>query len=330
MKKWIRVLIVILIVLVLACGGMVYWVYSMGAGIMDNPLSAFIKDNTKSDSDSVLLGDAEMVRDEGVINILLLGIDSNQERESKRTGYRSDMVMLCSVDMNSGKVSMLSIPRDTYATVYKLDYDTGDILSETQNKINSAYSFGGGPSHYGAENSMQCVSKLLSCDGKLNVPIDFYVSLDMDGITKIADSLGGVEVTLTADFPGIGSEGETVTLSGSDAEQFVRNRHDVGGDLVRASHQQQFMLGIAQKIKDMGAVQAAPKLYDEFLTYAKTNLSLEQVLALASVLNDLNLDDISFNTTTGKGEMLNGSSVIVPDMDDMYTKVTNLLYKIKE
>ena len=51
----------------------------------------------------------------GVVNILLLGIDSNAEREAASKGYRSDVMIVLTLNGQTNEVSMLSIPRDTYS-----------------------------------------------------------------------------------------------------------------------------------------------------------------------------------------------------------------------
>ena len=65
----------------------------------------------------------------------------------------------------------------------------------------------------------------------------------MDGISKIADAVGGIEVTLDTSIPGVGSKGKTVTLKGSKAETYLRDRHNSSGsDFGRTTHQRDFIV----------------------------------------------------------------------------------------
>ena len=136
MIKWIKGLAVILVILLLVCAGLIYFVLDMMNDVTKNPLSAF-------DSNKVVIENSEVNAEDNMVNVLLLGIDSNEERVEQHKGYRSDMIMLCTINFDTNQMSLLSIPRDTKAKVYHVDRDTGEVTS----------------------------------------PIDYYVCIDMDGIT---------------------------------------------------------------------------------------------------------------------------------------------------
>jgi len=315
-QRGIKVLTVVLIILAALTVVALYFVYTVGA-VRSNPLKPFaetevaetdpghINFNTNSDlrGQAVTINGQKYYPKQNVVNILLLGIDADTTQKG-RSGWRSDMIMLCTVDFDTNNVSLLSIPRDTKTTVYHVD-DNGKVSSEETNKLNAAYAFGGGPKKYSAENSMRCVRELLECDGQLSVPIDYYVSVDLEGLPKIADALDGVEVTLDQNFPGLGSKGEVVDLNGSNVRKYLENRHDMDdGEYSRQKHERDFIMGMMRKIKDMGAVKAAPKLFTTFLEFMNTNLQLDQVLSLATVMDNTQLDAITFEgLTEGDGGM---------------------------
>ncbi len=273
-------------------------------------------------SDTITYNGKTYKKNDAIVNLLFLGIDSNDEREAQQMGYRSDMMMVCAVDTASKTATLLSIPRDTYTDVYKIDYDDGSIEKTVKEKINAAYSFGGGPKRYGASNAKACLQKFLErecdletpLDFSLDIPIPFYASIDMDGITRIAKAVDGVEVTLDQSIPNVGKKGKTVTLKGSNAEEYLRNRHDsAGSDFGRTSHQRTFMIALAKKIKGMGAADAVTKLWDEFSEFGKTDLSIDQALAFAKILNGVNIDAIQQLTIPGESRTVDGSSVVVTD-----------------
>ena len=147
---------------------------------------------------------------------------SNAAREAAHKGYRSDTMILCSFDFTNNRLNMISVPRDTRTKVNKLDYDTGEVVDQTTNRINTAYTFGGGPDHYGAQNAMDCMEEFLSCDGEFDIPIDYYVSIDLDGLPKLAESLGGVEVVLDRTLRGIGKKGQVQRVPGKKTEPGVK------------------------------------------------------------------------------------------------------------
>lgn len=107
----------------------------------------------------------------------------------------------------------------------------------------------------------------------------------------------------------------------------VRMRHAyAGGDFVRAKHQQQFMIAIAKKIKDLGAVSAVTSMFPKLIEFAETNITLDQALALAQILNDIEIDDIQYQTLEGKPANKNGSSVVLLDEDFMYNYMLEIMY----
>jgi LCP family protein required for cell wall assembly len=96
----------------------------------------------------------------------------------------------------------LSIPRDSYAEIVGYS-DVYDYYGDYYDKMNHAYAFGG------TEMSINTVQEFL------NIPIDYYVEVNFDGLVDIVDAVGGIEITspLTFDFYGPQFiEGETQIL----------------------------------------------------------------------------------------------------------------------
>lgn len=303
MKKIIKLLCIILSVLVVGLVGLGAWVFSVYNSVRDDPFGAF--DKLASGSE----GPQKTIEEDGKkytfkqkqANILILGIDSNEAREQKQKGYRSDVMILLTIDFETNKMSTISIPRDTRTEMNKLNYKTGEITSRTTNRINAAYAFGGGPKNYGAQNAMDCTEEFMSCDGKFNIPIDLYVSIDMDGIPKLVNTVGGVEVVMDRDLSGIGKKGQTVTITEKTADDYLRNRKNGGGgDDGRAARQVDFIISIFKKIQKQGMMKLAPQLYADFTSFGRTNLTLEQVLALATVMSDVDMDELVRYRVTGK------------------------------
>ena len=232
------------------------------------------------------------VKNEKVVNLLFLGIDTNAQRKVDMMGYRSDMIMVCAVDVEAKKATLISIPRDTLTTVQKVDEDTGKITEVLDWKINTAYSYGGGASKYSFQNAMACVEMFLErritleqpLDFELDIPVYLYAGIDMDGIPHVAKSVGGVPVTLEKSIPGVGSKGQSVLLKYENAVLYLTNRHETGGDLDRNRRQQLFMLSLAKQIKDMNAPEIIVSLYDDLQKYVWTNLDSTQMLDLQKSL----------------------------------------------
>ena len=290
-----------------------------------------------SDDSTIVYNGQTYTKNKNVVNLLFLGIDTNANRKKKMKGYRSDMLMVCAVDIAAKKATLISIPRDTYTTVYKVDEDTGEIKEVVQDKINAAYAYGGGASHYSYANAMSCVEMFLErrcelkqpLDFELDIPVYLYAGIDMDGITHVASAVGGVEVTLEQSVPKVGSKGETVLLKYDNALEFLTNRKDTNGDTHRAARQQQFMIALAKKIKNMGPVDMIMSLYDDLQKYVWTNLNTDQMIDFAKVLTKVDVDSINMHMITGIGET-QGSYHMLHDeqatlqllLDVYYTKVS--------
>ncbi len=261
------------------------------------------------------------IRNENIVNILFLGIDTNAERRINHEGYRSDMMIVCAVDIEKKTAALITIPRDTQTTVHILNGDTGEITDTVQARINTAYSKGGGAKKKSFDNAVDCVQMFLQRECKLETPLDFtlnipvymYASINIDGIEKIASAVGGVKVKLDQSIPDVGSKGETVTLKYANAEIYLRSRHGATGALNRDGHHQTFMIALAKKIKSMDAVDAVVKIYDKVQKYVTTNLTTEQMLDFAKVLKDVDVDSIQLNTIPGEGKTVKGNWLFLHD-----------------
>ncbi|MGE5579599.1 MAG: LCP family protein [Bacillota bacterium] len=156
------------------------------------------------------------------INILLLGVD---ERNGDRG--RSDTIMLLNYNAVSGRLHLMSIPRDTRVRLDKHGYQ----------KINAAYAYGG------TALAKQAASDLTG------LRIDYFLKADFEGFPKVVDALGGVtvniETRMSYDDPyqdlHIHFEPGRQRLSGQEALEYVRWRGGAGADLGRVERQREFL-----------------------------------------------------------------------------------------
>lgn len=331
MKKSIKILVCVLVALLVICGGLVVWMLGIYHQLSDDPYQAFAKPTINisvEEQNNTIVDErgTKHTKTDRIVNVLFLGIDSNTEREAKHKGYRSDMMMLCSVNFQDNTMRLLSMPRDLWVDVYEVNTATGEVTGTVKNRINTAYGKGGGPEKYGAENAMRTVENFLSMGGKFDIEIDYYISMDIDGLTQIADAIGGVDVVLDQSIPKVGNKGETVTITSKNIDDYIRSRKKTGGDYARAERQQQYIMGMAKKIKSMGAAKAAPKLYDEVLAFARTNLTLDQIVSLAVFLDGFDMDDLTRHTVAADNASKNGASVLEVREDELYRYLLEYFY----
>lgn len=214
------------------------------------------------------------------VTILLMGLDYHDWRAGQGPP-RTDSMMLMTIDPITESAGMMSIPRDLWV----------EIPGYSHGRINTAYFLGdkdrlpgGGP-----ELAVKTVEKFLG------VPIQYYVQIDFYAFIDMIDHLGGVEVDVPESIrvdpialidgqnslilePGIHQLNGELTLA------YARARESEGADFDRAARQQQVALAIRNKILSLNMIPTlvakAPALYNELAEGIKTNLSLEQMVAL--------------------------------------------------
>ncbi|MEJ2011247.1 MAG: LCP family protein [Anaerolineales bacterium] len=211
------------------------------------------------------------------VTVLLMGLDY-RDWESGEGPPRTDSMMLGTVDPVSETAGMLSIPRDLWV----------EIPGYSHGRINTAYFLGerdrlpgGGP-----ELAVKTVENFLG------VPINYYVQIDFTAFERMVDELGGVEINVPAEITvdpigphnTVTLEPGVQTLSGPVALAYARNRHTDGGDFDRAQRQQQVALAIRSQILRLNMlptlIAKAPALYNDLAEGIRTNLSLNQMIAL--------------------------------------------------
>lgn len=194
------------------------------------------------------------------ISILLLGIDSGDLGRTDQG--RSDSIVVATINPNTQKMLLLSIPRDTYAEI---------VGNGTSDKINHAYAFGG------TAMSINTVQNLL------DIPIDYYIAVNMAGIQEIVDVIGGIEVESPLAFSLSGytfSEGVN-HLDGSSALAFARMRYDdPNGDTGRQARQRLIIEGVIKKIISPNTLTNYQDILASLSTNVETNLQMSDYFAL--------------------------------------------------
>lgn len=222
------------------------------------------------------------------VTILVLGLDY-RDWVAGSGAPRSDSMMLITIDPITHKAGMLSIPRDLWV----------DIPGFTHNRINTAYALGegyrvpgGGPAL-----AMQTVEDLIG------VPITYYMVIDFATFERMIDEIGGIDVLVTQriKISPIGRlshwlEAKAYHLDGPDALAYARVRKGAGDDFGRSQRQQQVALAILDRVVGFDMlptlVTKAPALYQELSSGVRTNLSLEDMIALSWLAVRINKDDI--------------------------------------
>ncbi|VDG18016.1 LCP family glycopolymer transferase [Lactiplantibacillus mudanjiangensis] len=196
-------------------------------------------------------------------SILLLGTDTGALGRSAKTNFsaRTDTMIVCTINPKKETMSLTSIPRDTLVTI--------DGQSE---KINAAYTIGG------ASGAVKSVEKLL------NVPIDFYVLINMGGLKQIVNAMGGVTVTpkLTFKYGHANvKKGVKIKLNGAAALDYSRMRYsDPLGDYGRQKRQRQIIMAMVSQSNSLGSIANIEKITKQLSNNMRTDLTWNDMVAL--------------------------------------------------
>ncbi|MEQ6353501.1 LCP family protein [Lysinibacillus sp. M3] len=213
-------------------------------------------------------------------SVLMLGVD-----ERKDDSGRSDTMIVITVNPEKQTMKMLSIPRDTRTEI---------IGHNSVDKINHAYAFGGVP------------MAVDTVEHFLDIPIDYYVFVNMDGFLQIIDTIGGVtienDMDLTFDsyhYP----KGE-ITLDGDNALIFSRIRYeDPRGDFGRQIRQRQIIEAVLKKASSKSSILLkASDMLDVVGDNVRMNFTMKDLIQLQSIYKNMdgNLEQLSFKEGDGK------------------------------
>lgn len=224
-------------------------------------------------------------------SVLMLGVDTGALGRTYKG--RSDSMMVATVNPNDQKTTLVSLERDTYATI---------VGHGTEDKINHAYAFGG------AGMSMDTVSNLL------DIPIDHYIVINMEGIQQLVDAVGGVDVNNTLKFD-YEQDGKTYTydigkihLEGMKALGYLRMRYDdPEGDYGRQRRQREVVTAIAKKVLSLDGVTQYKALLDAMEDNVLTDLTFDQMKQIALDYRDA-FKTIDTQQLKGTGFMQDGVS----------------------
>jgi len=199
----------------------------------------------------------------GQVNILLLGSDYRPKQ-----GFRTDVIMVLSLNPNKGTATLTSFPRDLYV----------NIPGRGMNRINASQEYGG----------FELTAATLK--ENFDIDVDYYIMTNFSGFKAIINALGGItvhaetELTDTCALPqGIDrmctiTVGDN-TMNGATALWYVRSRESTN-DFDRTRRAQEVITAIFKKAMSLDAINRGPELYDLFMTCVESDLPMDVVLQL--------------------------------------------------
>lgn len=256
-KRRNKMLLYTLIGILLVCYTLFWKAYNDVSRTSNN---IFNNLNTNNKRESEIVIDATQP-----ISFAFLGVDNGAQGRDTLTG-RSDAILIGTVNPKTRTTTLVSIPRDTYSLM--VDYEPYEGMPY-YDKLTHAYAFGE------AEMAINSIQELV------NIPIDYYVEVNMQGLMDIVDALGGVTVTspLTFDYQeNYFTEGETRLLNGKEALAFSRMRKtDPEGDFGRQKREKIVIKAIMDKALSLGTLTNYKSILQTVEDNVKTNLTFKDM-----------------------------------------------------
>ena len=258
-----------------------------------------------------------------VVNILVCGIDyeegRNYSNDPTSNDGMTDMILYVQFDIKNGALRMLQIPRNSLVTTKnkKITLSNGKTYAATNYQINSVAISNGG--------SIAALADVIY--DQFRLPIDYYVTVDMQALVDMVDNFGGIEVYIPHDMSYGGSKllKGYRNLDGASAEFFVRCRHGDGyanSDIDRLNMQRYFYAGLFKRARAMGItdiLNQLPLVLEKH--YIKTDMDITTIAKLLVSFLKVDSANIILAQTPvfmgvpnmGKTDSFAGYSCVVPD-----------------
>lgn len=252
-------------------------------------------------------GDTKAIQQTKPITILLMGVDTGSNERKETWEGNSDTMILVTVNPKTKQTTMTSLERDLLT----------EIDGSGQAKLNAAYAEGG------ADLAISTIQKVLDID------IDYYALINMQGLIDLVDAVGGIEVTNTFDFPISIAKNEpefqaTVEpgkhkINGEQALVYSRMRYDdPDGDYGRQKRQREVIQKVVAKLLNMNSIGSYKKILSAVSSNVQTSIDLGDTATLTSLMGYSDaLKNIKSYQLAGSDAMIGDASYQVASMEDI-------------
>ncbi|HET7627852.1 MAG TPA: LCP family protein [Bacillales bacterium] len=282
------------LIVVLAAAGFTY-AYHLKNSVKETAHAIYEPVVTKSDHGKKVKKTPTLPKkDPQPLSILLMGVDQRPHDVG-----RTDTLIVLTLNPKTNQMQMISIPRDTRVS----------IPGKGIHKINAAYAYGG------------TALTLQTVQDYLHIPIDYYIRLDMEGVSKLVDAVGGIRVynDLSWHDEGYYDKGfyyhkGWLELNGPQTLGFVRMRHlDPRGDFGRNKRQREVILAIVDKAADFSNLTKYDALLEAIKDSVRTDMKLADMKFIAQHYRDCR-QHVKEYEVKGHGEIIDGLwYLVVPD-----------------
>lgn len=265
-----------------------------------------------------------------ILTFLVMGIDKKGEVTGSRTatdGGQSDALFLAIINPEDETLSILAIDRNTMTDIRMVGAGENGTDMVRTSQLAVQHGFGDGKEG-SCELTRDAVSALF-----FDLPVHGYISVNYEAVPYINDAVGGVEVTIPKDALGGNpnwTEGEQVTLKGQEAISFIKWRDTsvFESARLRMLRQKQYLTAFVSKAlaKTKTDVTLPLTLYQGAKNYIVTDLSVDEIVYLASEFMSYHFDGERIYTMEGETVMGEKYEEFYPDMEALKEQVITLFY----
>lgn len=282
-------------------------------------------DDTSTNKTSYITYDGKKYQyDYNLKNILFIGVDKKENFSTQTPGEagQSDALILMTMNQKDHSTSLLEISRDSMTDIKIYNVD-GEYVGMEHAQITLQYGYGDGKKK-SCTLTKDAVSKLL-----YDIPISSYIALTIEGMIKMTDAMGGVEMTIPKDYRDLNPafvEGATILMNGEMVEDYVRSRDTevTGSNNDRMERQTHFLESLAQQLQGREVTWYA-SLFKQIEDYIVTDLSLKELEKLSSYTMNDPIEIVPGHTIEGEEH-----DEFIVDTEKLQELIIKRFYKEKE
>ena len=320
-RRRIRTLLIVLLVIgAVAAAGWGFVNHSVNQG--KKKIEEKTEKVIKAKGDTITYNGRKYELNKHMATVAFIGFDGRDNDDGTQKG-QSDTVMVVALNTDTGEARGIVIPRDSMVAVDT--YSNGSFAGQVTEQLCLQFAYGTDGDNSSALTAA-AASRVLD-----NIPVDYYYTLNIEGVAPINDSIGGVTLVPTQTVPGTAVvEGQETTLFGASAEKYVqwRDTTELTSSLDRTARQVSYVQAFAAKMLNSAKSNPAVliNLYQTMGDYTWTNLGLDEFSYLATTMLEHGLT--SFDVVTLLGTMQQGDTFaeFYLDQDNVKQTVVDTFY----
>ncbi len=320
-RRRIRTLVIVLLVIgAVAAAGWGFVNHSVNQG--KKKIEEKTEKVIKAKGDTITYNGKKYELNKHMATVAFIGFDGRDNDDGTQKG-QSDTVMVVALNTDTGEARGIVIPRDSMVAVDT--YSNGSFAGQVTEQLCLQFAYGTDGDNSSAL-AAAAASRVLD-----NIPVDYYYTLNIEGVAPINDSIGGVTLVPTQTVPGTSVvEGQETTLFGKMAEKYVqwRDTSVLTSSLDRTTRQVSYLQAFAAKVLNSAKSNPAVliNLYQTMGDYTWTNLGLDEFSYLATTMLEHGLT--SFDVVTLQGTMQQGDTFaeFYLDQDNVKQTVVDTFY----